>query len=99
MEFNFKSYEQIAAEVANRALDEFEFNGKTIRAWAETLTCPKTNADRIRAMSDQELAELFARGECGYCRIHDFCAAQENGLNCEASWLDWLSQEAEEVKG
>lgn len=53
-----------------------------------------TNADRIRAMTDEELADLFANYECGYCRIHDFCVAQENGRNCEASWLDWLRQEA-----
>lgn len=51
-----------------------------------------TNADRIRAMTDDELVELFADSDCGYCRIHDFCVAQENGRNCEASWLAWLRQ-------
>lgn len=58
---------------------------------------PITRADRIRAMSDHELADLFANYECGYCRIHDFCVAQENGRNCEASWLAWLRQEAPTV--
>lgn len=55
---------------------------------------PATNADRIRSMTDEELADLFANYECGYCRIHDFCVAQENGRNCETSCLDWLRQEA-----
>lgn len=92
MEFNFKSYEQIAAEVANRVLDEFEFNGKTIRAWAETLTCPKTNADRIRAMTDDELADWLSI----YCRgktpPYEPCRN-----SCEACWLDWLRQEEDHV--
>ena len=90
MEFNFKSYEQIAAKVANRALDEFEFNGKTIREWAEALTYPKTNADRIRAMSDEALAgwlSIYCRGKTP---PYEPCRK-----SCEACWLDWLRQEAE----
>lgn len=55
---------------------------------------PITNADRIRAMTDEELAELFANDNCGYCRIHDFCFAKGCAINCEDVWLDWLKQEA-----
>lgn len=45
---------------------------------------PQTNADRIRAMSDEELAEWMA--ECN--------AYKENA---DASqWLPWLKQPAEE---
>jgi len=54
-----------------------------------------TNADRIRAMTDTELAELFANDNCGYCRIHDFCFAKGCAINCEDVWLDWLKQEVE----
>lgn len=56
---------------------------------------PKTNADRIRAMTDEELAELFANDNCGYCRIHDFCFAKGCAINCEDAWLDWLKQECD----
>ena len=55
-----------------------------------------TNADRIRSMSDEELAELFADNDCGYCRIHDFCFAKGCQINCEDVWLDWLKQEVKD---
>ena len=55
-----------------------------------------SNADRIRAMTDEELAQLFADDNCGYCRIHDFCFAKGCQINCEDVWLDWLKQEASE---
>lgn len=54
-----------------------------------------TNADKIRSMSDEELAELFANDNCCYCRIHDFCFDNGCAINCEDVWLDWLRQEAE----
>lgn len=95
MEFNFES---LAAKVANRVLDEFEFNGKTIRAWADTLTYPKTNADRIRSMSDEKLAELISeRIDCCECE-HMYVGEGKpchNGKTCPDYWLDWLKQEAE----
>lgn len=55
----------------------------------------RTNADRLRAMTDEELVEIFANNDCGYCRIHDFCFAKGSAINCEDVWLDWLKQEAE----
>jgi hypothetical protein len=55
-----------------------------------------TKADSIRAMSDEELAELFANENCGYCRIHDFCFDKGCAINCKDVWLDWLRQEADE---
>ena len=42
-------------DIANRVLDEVEYKGRTIREWADCLSNPKNNADRIRAMSDEEL--------------------------------------------
>lgn len=54
----------------------------------------KTNADRIRAMSDEELADWLGV----YCNGQ---TAQEVGKpcvsdigSCEECWLDWLGQEA-----
>lgn len=64
------------------------------RKWNAMHTKPITNADRIRAMADEELVEIFAKNDCGYCRIHDFCFAKGSAINCEDVWLDWLKQEA-----
>ena len=47
---------------------------------------PQTNADRIRAMSDEELAKMVKIG----CPpdIERSCV----GRICEQCWLDWLRQ-------
>lgn len=58
---------------------------------------PMTNADRIRAMSDEELAETYAGGcpngdrlKCGKYYLH-------GGRDCFRCWLDWLKSPVEEV--
>lgn len=51
---------------------------------------PQTNADRIRAMTDEELAVLLANTEA------NFPPNYPNGVSvklCETSWLEWLKQE------
>lgn len=59
---------------------------------------PQTNADRIRAMSDEELAELFHgfcdNGErCVYCPLYEKSCA---GVHSDVpKWLEWLQQPAE----
>lgn len=59
---------------------------------------PMTNADRIRAMSDEELAELFHgfcdNGErCVYCPLYEKSCA---GVHSDVpKWLEWLQQPAE----
>lgn len=56
---------------------------------------PQTNADRIRSMSDEELADLIQR-EVGYCApTSGDCEKTSN--DCKACWLDWLQQPSEEV--
>lgn len=59
---------------------------------------PITNGDRIRAMSDEELADWLGV----YCNGQ---TAQEVGKpcvsgmgSCEECWLDWLKQDAKEDK-
>ena len=57
----------------------------------------KTNADRIRAMTDEELAKFMALNtDCYYCRAkdNDRCASLAT-TPCGDIWLDWLKQEAE----
>ena len=54
----------------------------------------QTNADRIRAMSDEEMAAWFEE-------LHDRNTCPEFGAwdcnpSCKKCWLDWLKQEVEE---
>lgn len=58
---------------------------------------PPTNADRIRKMTDEELAELFAGmcqsnvdGEthCYACLLNAWCP----GCGYKDEWLEWLQQ-------
>ena len=59
---------------------------------------PKTNADRIRSMTDEDLADLF-------CRIqYDVSDYYCGGHSCEPtlptgkeSWLNWMKQEVTDV--
>jgi len=65
---------------------------------------PQTNADRLRVMSEEELAEFFAQQGykqpvlwddwlplCNYAMGAKIC--HENG--CKSCWLEWLRREAE----
>lgn len=94
MEIEVKIPDGTVEELANRVLDEFEYEGKTIRQWANSLTNPMTNADRIRAMSDEELAEFFHDmiQDCGCNNVpcQQFCKVS----HCELAWLNWLKKEA-----
>lgn len=51
---------------------------------------PKTNADRIRAMSDEELEQAFyGGGLCSYIQDHDqqWCDDMPDCGNCVIQWL------------
>ena len=51
---------------------------------------PKTNGDRIRAMTDEELAEVLADFiVCQGCSPDDICS-------CTNCWLKWLRSPVEE---
>lgn len=62
--------------------------------WA---TKPISNADKIRAMTDEELAKTIC-----WCpppfkncnNLCDICSAHDD--DCGACWLNWLKQEVEE---
>lgn len=57
-----------------------------------------TNYDRIRAMTDEELAEwIDGTDSCPLWRYRgDYdCAANEG--NCRKCWLDWLEQEVDDA--
>ena len=53
---------------------------------------PLTNADRIRAMSDEELSKWISDNADTLCPPKDsYCTA-----DCALCWLEWLKEEAEE---
>ena len=61
----------------------------------------KTNADRIRAMSDEELAEFIGRCvdhefqfEC-VCFLNQFGYCQYPTRGCNENALEWLKEEVE----
>ena len=55
---------------------------------------PMTNADRIRQMTDEELAEFLAKlkTECYLCPVNDCKRVGK----CSDSFLGWLKQEVTE---
>jgi len=59
---------------------------------------PTTNADHIRAMTDEELSKFThsLKNKCGDCPVaksNVFCSTFPT---CKDAWLAWLKQEAEE---
>ena len=56
---------------------------------------PKTNADLIRAMTDEELAERFLEWvACDDCPVGQKKCKRE-WANCKDAALEWLKQEGE----
>lgn len=56
---------------------------------------PITNADRIRAMTDEELAEFIAyKTSCETCVVRKGGSDECHNTNCSTAWLDWLKEEA-----
>ena len=56
----------------------------------------RTNADRIRAMTDAQLVQMLTIGRGGFSCSK--CAESEGcGQNCEVQCLKWLQQPAEEA--
>ncbi len=55
-----------------------------------------TNEDRIRAMSDEELAEFLCRVKepCDYCQLATIMGACTESL-CDDAMMKWLKQPAE----
>ena len=56
-----------------------------------------TEADRIRTMTDEELAEWIT--ELTDCAVYPYTRKDAPcisiGQTCAASWIDWLKQEAQ----
>lgn len=72
--------------ICKECVDEgYQSNWENIKSKFE----PKhktTNGDRIRNMTDEELAEMLCNGICKYCHSYN--------KNCDI--LEWLKKEVEE---
>ena len=58
----------------------------------------KTNADIIRAMIDDELADFLSNwGGCNKCKFRDTCTSSIGSVSkiCKEIHLEWLKQPAE----
>ena len=81
-------------------LADCAFSGKDMKKGTCKGYIPMTNADRIRAMSDEELAEFISRIEIGdfgqqvYGKT--FCDMCKGQYECDDCRLWWLQQPAEE---
>ena len=84
-------------EQVQRIADHLIMNGVTVQECK--LGVKKTNADRIRAMSDEELAMFLCNFRscnadeyiCEGCKAEKYCRAGHEGT------IDWLQQPAEEI--
>ena len=66
-----------------------------IEALKATVKQPETNADRIRQMTDEELAEwLIGNDNCDICALCSFGACRVES-ECGKGILEWLKQEDE----
>lgn len=85
--------------------EECEYNGQPECRLPDGMECPHgvtadkpTNADRIRAMSDEELSKFLCEFRscdsdgypCSGCKAERYCYAGHTGME------DWLQQPAEE---
>lgn len=59
---------------------------------------PETNADRIRAMTDEELAEFLEKVSdgCDSCPMLKECTYSDEEISEKQIRLKWLKQEVEE---
>lgn len=78
----FECVEDMAKTVLN-----YTFKGKTLKEWADSVSKPKTNADRIRSMSDEELANIIC---CQNNKSGEDCYEAD----CIECTLDWLREDA-----
>ena len=106
----YKDYISVDAAVscASAVLGLSKAQKNAVRRYMSTIpamrfakdTNVRTNADRIRAMTDEELAEWIwnvccvdSPFPCPAIELHKM--ADPHQVDCKKIWLDWLKQEAE----
>ena len=77
-----------------------EFNDKNLEPCKDCVPKKPTNADKIRTMDDEELAEFLddLTDNCCRCAEHQNCGNCQIGLDAESGFCDikkWLQSESE----
>ena len=86
-------------ELVQRVLDS-TYKGRSLREWADRISKPRTKGDKMRSMTDEELAEW----------LDDICkSAYDEGYtkgtgeplmspypSTASEWITWMKQEAGE---
>jgi len=72
------------------------FNGNVeLLGCDEGIPKVKTNADRVRSMTDEELAEWFLKiAACPCDAMNGGCALNDD--TCRQAWFKWLKEEVKE---
>ena len=66
------------------------------KAAERRMIMPKTNADRIRAMSDEELAKMMTTPGGGFSCLKCLKTVEDECyMKCDEQCLEWLRQPAE----
>lgn len=70
-----------------------KYSDEEVTSWCVQGPCKDekpSNADRIRSMTDEDLAIFLANlASCPECNAR----IKDCGINCWEAWLDWLKQE------
>ena len=94
----WEEYQEPYATVECPTKEDYEALKKSVLL-GEALRNPKTNADRIRAMSDEEMAKAMAKADTGcFCEYLPECMddLEHNrdipDVRCEVCAIRWLQQ-------
>jgi len=76
---------------------------KCLRELENGIEFPKTNADRIRTMTDEELTMFLAEtSRCSeWCNLYEKCKTKPHDSYsvCLETWYEWLKQKATDKDG
>ena len=75
-----------------------KFSDEEVVSWCVLGPCKDekpSNADRIRAMTDEELAEYHSN-KCGCPHDPIVFGCRMATIGCIGCWLDWLKEEADD---
>lgn len=72
-----------------------KFSDEEVKSWCVQSPCKDerpSNADRIRAMTDEELAKFL---DC-YCVSASWECPRHHEIKCHECWLEWLKKEVDD---
>lgn len=72
-----------------------DMNGNIHDHKKEPFMLPKTNADKIRSMTDEELANFFLYDDSDFCPLCEYNGTTCDGYGCREAMIKWLKQPAE----